>query len=97
MKKNIDQREAILLQGDSNETLLSPEKTKDKLESIGLVNILASRIQELPRAYDGGTDAIDHIWASPVVLENISLPGFAPFYYKLYSDHRAIILDIALC
>ena len=96
VKKNIDQREAILLQGDFNENLSSPEKTKVKLESIGLVNVMASRIQELPRTYVGGIEAIDHIWASPVVSENISLAGFAPFYYKLYSDHRAIIFDINL-
>ena len=49
---------------------------------------------DLPRTHSRGSKAIDHIWATKYILDNIKHAGFAPFGHFYDSDHRGIFIDI---
>ena len=86
----------IILSGDFNEQIYSPEKLSQKLEEIGLFNVFEHRLetQTLPRTHARGTGAVDHIWVTKFLLDNIERAGMAPFGSVYESDHRGLYLDI---
>ena len=49
---------------------------------------------DLPRTHSRGSKAIDHVWATKYILDNIQHAGFAPFGHFYDSDHRGIFIDI---
>ena len=74
IKPIIDRGQNIILAGDFNEKIWSKEKLSDKLDSIGLFNVFENRMEtkSLPRTFSRGTEAIDHIWTTKFILDNIS-------------------------
>lgn len=66
------------------------------LEEIGLFNVFRERFQtsNLPRIHARGANAIDHIWTTRHILDNISHAGFAPFGFRIESDQRGMFIDI---
>ena len=50
--------------------------------------------KKLPRTFSRGSEAIDHIWTTKYILDNIKRAGIAPFGFGYESDHRGLFLDI---
>ena len=48
----------------------------------------------LPKTWNRGTGAIDHIYTTIDVSRSIKKAGFAPFNHITLSDHRGIFIDI---
>ena len=92
----IEKGHNIILGGDFNKHLHSPEAMSDKLENIGLLNVFETRLQNknLPRTHARGSRAIDHIWATGHIIDNISYAGYAPFGHVWDSDHRGMFIDV---
>ena len=86
----------ILVFGDFNEGYHSPEGLSKKLENIGLYNVMVERLgsTNLPRTHARGSTAIDHVWATKHILDNIQFAGIAPFGTHYQSDHRGFFIDI---
>ena len=86
----------IILAGDFNEKLYSPEKLSLKLDDIGLFNVFESTLntKDVPRTHVRGSGAVDHIWVTKFLLDNIKRAGMAPFGSIYESDHRGMYLDI---
>ena len=85
---------SILLFADLNEPVDGLEQTNLKIENLGLNNVFQSRFGTLPKTHIAGRKAIDHIWATKDVEDQIVRAGFAPFRYVPNSDHRPIFVDI---
>ena len=68
----------------------------DLLDQIGLYNVFEERMQtkKLPRTHTRGSEAIDHIWTTKYILDNIKRAGIAPFGFGYESDHRGLFVDI---
>lgn len=95
LQKAMDDGVAVMLMADLNEPLDGYEHTNDKLQNIGLFNLMQHRIGDgLPATRTPGSHAIDHIWVSQSLLGHVHKAGYAPFNYFTHSDHRAIVLDI---
>lgn len=45
-------------------------------------------LTNLPRTQSRGSKAIDHIWATKHMVDNVTRAGFAPFSHMLEIDHR---------
>lgn len=92
----IDKGDNIIIGGDFNECILSPESLSEKFNNIGLFNILEARLQtsNLPRTHTRGSRAIDHIWATQYIVDNISYAGYSPFGHIWDSDHRGLFVDL---
>ena len=92
MKKGIN----IIIGGDFNESLYSPEKMSTMMETAGLYNVFqhCMNTDTLPRTHARGSKAVDHIWVSKYVLDNIIHAGIAPFGHTYESDHRGMYIDI---
>ena len=86
----------VVVGGDFNESLYSPEGMSEMLGNIGLVNVFEYRQNStlLPRTYSRGSKAVDHIWVTPYLLDHITYAGIAPFGYMYESDHRGLFIDI---
>ena len=63
---------------------------------IRLYNVFEHRINTttLPRNHSRGSKAVDHIWVSKYVLDNIAYTDIIPFGYLYESDHRGMFIDI---
>ena len=87
----------IIINGDFNESILSPEKLNEKLEAVGLYNLMTHHLdtKELPRTFNRGKSAIHHIYVTRHILENIHRAGYAPFDEGFVTDHRGIFFDIS--
>ena len=94
IQKDLSQNNEIILCGDFNEGIDSTEGTHERLEQLGLTNILTERIGDLPRTFIRGKVCIDHIYTTQRVAEALTSVGIAPFNFFLPSDHRAIYIDI---
>ena len=92
----IERGHNILLGGDFNERIYSPEAMSSQFESVGLYNVFEHRFQNsnLPRTHARGSQAIDHVWCTQHILDNISYAGFSPFGHIWDSDHRGLFVDI---
>ena len=84
----------ILLMSDLNEGTDDPERTNEKFSDIGLTNIFSDYCYKTPRTYKFGSKTIDHMWATPKVMECVKGAGFAPFGYFPNTDHRPLFLDL---
>ena len=92
----IEKGNNVILGGDFNEHINSKESLSDKMENLGLFNVFEHRLQTktLPRTHTRGSGAIDHIWTTKHILDNISYSGYAPFGHIWDSDHRGMFIDI---
>ena len=79
--------------GYLNESVISREKTNEKLADIGIVNVMQHHLQptSLPRTHRRGSQAIDHLWISASLMNSISACGYASFDFIGQSDHRGLI------
>ena len=86
----------VMVAGDFNEGLLSPEGMQQMFDELGLYNVFANRLDttELPRTHARGSKVVDHVGVSKYVLDNITHAGIAPFGYLYESDHRGMFIDI---
>ena len=48
----------------------------------------------LPKTWNRGKEAIDHVYMSADVTKYVKKAGFAPFEFMALSDHRGIFFDI---
>ena len=96
LKKHVESGVNIIVAGDFNEGLASPEGMSTVMENIGMVNVFEQRQETkmLPRTHSRGSKAIDHIWVTPFVMEHIMYAGVAPFGYHIDSDHRGLYIDL---
>lgn len=83
LKIVIDSSVNVIVGEDFNETLTSTEGMMDIFEDLGLYNVFKERLRTnaLPRTYSSGKAAVDHIWTSKYVLDNIVRAGIASFGY----------------
>lgn len=72
----------ILVRGNFNEKVHSSEGMLSKLKDLGLFNVMEERLNtnNLPCTYSRGPQAIDHVWATKYLLDNIKYAGIAPFH-----------------
>lgn len=86
----------VIIGGDFNESLYSPESMSQLFEDAGLYNVFQHRMNtdDIPRTHARGSKAVDHIWVSKYVLDNIKYAGIAPFGHTYESDHRGMHIDI---
>ena len=86
----------VIVGGDFNERIHSPEKMSQMMEKLGLFNVFEQRLdsRDLPRTHSRGSLAVDHIWATPLVLDHIVHAGMAPFGGMCESDHRGLYIDL---
>ena len=84
------------MNGDFNEGMVSPEKLNEKMENIGLYNLMAHHLdsKELPRTFNRGKNAIDHVYVTRNILEHTHHAGFAPFDEGFITDHRGLFFDL---
>ena len=81
--------------GDFNETIDSKEGTHDALTQIGLVNLMEGRFPGiLPKTWNRGKTAIDHVYMTIDVVKAVKKAGFAPFDVVALSDHRGLFFDL---
>ena len=72
IKRDIESNKAVILMGDFNEGIVSKEKTNEKLLEIGLVNLMQERINsDLPKTWNRGTNAIDHVYMTIDVYRSV--------------------------
>ena len=86
----------IIIGGDFNESINSPESMSTMFQDAGLYNVFQNRLDtdDIPRTHARGSKAVDHIWVSKYVLDNIIYAGIAPFGHTYKSDHRGMHLDL---
>ena len=86
----------VIVGGDFNESINSPEGMTTMFNEIGLYNLFQHRLEtdNLPRTHARGSKAVDHIWTSRYILDNIIHAGIAPFGHTYESDHRGLYFDI---
>ena len=95
VKKDIDAHRSVILLCDFNEGLDSKEKTFDKLYELRLINMMQERMTEpLPKPWNRGKTAIDHIFMTVDVARSFKKAGFAPFDLISLSDHRGLFFDL---
>ena len=95
LRKDIESNRAIILMGDFNECINSREKTHERLLEIGLVNMMQERIgDDLPKTWNRGKSAIDHVYMTSDVFKSVRKAGYAPFDTIALSDHRGIFFDL---
>ena len=96
LKVAIDSGINAMVGGDFKETLDSPERMSSMFSELGLYNAFKERLQtlKLPRTYSRDKHAVDHVWTTKFVLDNIIRTGIAPFGYLCESDHRGKFLDV---
>ena len=92
LKKGIN----IIIGGDFNESLYSPEKMSTMFEEAGLYNVFQQRLNtdNLPRTHARGSKAVDHLWVSKYVMDNIIHAGMAPFGHIYELDHHGLYIDL---
>ena len=92
----IDKGHNVIIMGDFNESIQSPEGLGEKMNSIGLYNLMSHKIgnANLPRTFIRGKDAIDHVWMTRYLADQTIFAGFAPFDTNYMSDHRGIYFDV---
>ena len=75
--------------------LIPKKKTNEKLQEIGLENLMEQRIESpLPKTWNRGKDAIGHVYMSVDIIKSVKKAGFAPFDIMALSDHRGLFFDI---
>lgn len=95
IRRDIDSNRAIILMGDFNEGISSRENTHHRLTEMGLLNLFHERSDcPLPKTWNRGSTAIDHVYMSVDVFKSVTKAGYAPFDLIALSDHRGIFFDI---
>ena len=88
---------SIIMMGDLNENINSKEKTNEKIEKMGLLNVLEYRnLKTVPRTQNRGKQAIDYLWVPEDLITSIISAGMLPFGSGFTSDHRPLFMDISL-
>ena len=95
IRKDLNSNKSVIVMGDFNEYIGSREKTHEKFLELGLINIMQQKIESpLPKTWNRGKEAIDHVYMSADVTKSVKKAGFAPFEFMALSDHRGIFFDI---
>ena len=96
VKDYVDKGYNIIVLGDFNESINSPEKLNEKMKNIGMYNLMENHIntKKLPRTFNRGSQAIDHVLMTKHLLDNTTYAGYAPFEEGYISDHRGIFFDL---
>ena len=96
VKQAIKNGTNVIVGGDFNEGIHSPECMNEMFNDAGLYNVFQQRLETdtLRRTHSRGSKAVDHIWASKFILDNIIHAGIAPFGHTYESDHRGLFFDI---
>ena len=98
IQKDIENKVSLIIMGDLNESVSGPEKTNEKFLEMGLINVMQEYIGEdvMPRTCNRGAKAIDHIWTTANVYDEITQAGYAPFNFIKSSDHRGLFIDLKM-
>ena len=95
VRKDVESGKSIIIMGDFNEGIDDREKSNERLKEIGLVNLMQERIgDDLPKTWNRGRTAIDHVYMSIDVFKSVRRAGYAPFNTIALSDHRGIFFDL---
>ena len=96
VKNHIASGQNVITMGDFNEGIHSCEQMSDKFSAAGLFNLMEATMNttQLPRTHSRGSTAIDHVWATRYIIDNVHRSGYAPFGHLLQSDHRDLFFDI---
>jgi len=97
IKKDIKNKNLIMVLGDFNENVYS-EELNESFTEVGLSNVIREFIKEEQgvRSYNRGTKVIDGIWVSCSLMPHVDKVGMAPFRNIINSDHRGIFMDVDL-
>ena len=94
IRNAIQSDKAVILMGNFNEGITSKENTHTRLTEIGMVNVMNEWIEsDLPKTWNRGITAIDHVYTTIDVFKSIRKAGFAPFDVISLSGHRGIFFD----
>jgi endonuclease/exonuclease/phosphatase family metal-dependent hydrolase len=89
--------EMIILVGDFNENISTPNSGMDRLAtSCGLTDLFSVRTGSsiLPATYQRGKTRIDYVLVSPELVPHVRAAGYEPFGYRIPSDHRGMFIDL---
>lgn len=94
--KHISDGQNVIILGDFNEGIYGPERMSDKFKEAGLFNMMEKHLDttSLPRTQSRGSKAIDHIWATRHIIDNVTRAVYAPFNHLMESGHRGLFFDI---
>lgn len=69
--------------------------THKKLSELGLINLMEQRMPgPLPKTWNRGKTAIDHVYMTVDVNNSVRKAGYAPFNVISMSDHRGVFFDL---
>ena len=95
IRKDITSNRSVILMGGFNEGVESRGKTHNRLSEIGLSNLMMERYEnKLPKTWNRGKSAIDHVYMTMDVFKAVKKAGFSPFDTISLSDHRGIFFDL---
>ena len=95
VKEDIAKKRQVIIMGDFNENIFDPT-LNSSLKKCGLFNVAEQYLDPSlqARSYFRGSKLIDGMWCTQLALDGISSFGYAPFYFTIHSDHRAMYCDI---
>ena len=95
IRKDVNDNKSVILMGDFNEGVDLRDKTHEKLSDIGLVNLLYESVgPNLPKTWNRGATAIDHVYSTVDVHKSVRKAGYSPFNTICMSDHRSLFFDL---
>ena len=85
----------LILAGDfncnmRNETML---KLQQKLS---LTDVMAESMEQTTPTREHGSSTIDHILISNQLMQAVTRAEYLPFKYGIFTDHRALIMDLSM-
>ena len=84
----------LILTGDFNST--TKHETIQKIrQTLSLTDIMSKWHEHTPPTREHGTKTIDHILMSTSLIPAVTNAEYLPFKYGVFSDHRALVIDIS--
>ena len=96
IQKDREQGHDIIVIGDTNDDVYSSKRIELFLYDNDMYNAIQEKHAENgPATYDRGSKCIDFVAVSNTIEKSaITKCGYLPFYQGIFSDHRAVYIDI---
>lgn len=91
-----NEREEIILVGDFNEVISTPNAGMNVLATTcGLADLFNIRLgtPDQPATYQRGQRRLDYALVSTSLIQHVRAAGYDPFGYRIPSDHRGFYID----
>ena len=65
-------------------------------QKLSLTDVMAEKIGRTPPTTEHGSSTIDHILISSQLLRAVTRAEYLPFKYGVFTDHRALVIDLSI-